>query len=77
MSAASGLNNTNSELVKMMETIQKQRDEIQDQINQEEEEKRAIEDQMRALSDRLEIINGSLARKYTTRNEYQKTIDET
>ena len=32
---------------------------------------------MRALSDRLESLNGSLARKYATRNEYQKTIDET
>ena len=32
---------------------------------------------MRALSDRLDVINGSLAKKYSTRNEYQKTIDET
>ena len=32
---------------------------------------------MRALSDRLESINGSLAKKYSTRNEYTKTIDET
>ena len=75
--SASGLNNTNSELCKMMENISKQRDEIQELINQEEDEKRAIEEQMRALSDRLDTINGSLAKKYTTRNEYQKTIDET
>ena len=29
------------------------------------------------LADRLEVINGSLAKKYTTRNEYDKTIQET
>ena len=77
MSASGTLNNTNTDLCKMMENISKQRDEIQDLINQEEDEKRAIEEQMRALSDRLDVINGSLAKKYTTRNEYQKTIDET
>ena len=44
---------------------------------QEEEEKRQIEEQMRALADRLEVINGSLAKKYITRNEYDKTIQET
>ena len=71
------MNNTNSELVKMMEGIVKQRDEIQDVINQEEDEKKAIDEQMRALKERLDDLNGSLSRKYTTRNDYQKTIDET
>ena len=32
---------------------------------------------MRALSERLDSINGSLSKKYQTRNEYQKTIEET
>ena len=32
---------------------------------------------MRALADRLEVINASLAKKYITRNEYDKTIHET
>ena len=67
---AAQLNNTNTELCNMMVHIQKQRDELQDLINQEEEEKRQIEEQMRALHDRLEEINSSLAKKYTTRNEY-------
>ena len=74
---AASLNNTNSELCKQMETITKQRDEIQELIDQEEEEKRSIEEQMRLLNDRLEAINASLQRKYVTRNEYTKTIDET
>ena len=32
---------------------------------------------MKALADRLEIINSSLAKKYGTRNEYDKTMQET
>ena len=78
MSAQSShLNNTNNDLVKMMDSINGQRSEIQSLIDQEEEEKRQIEEQMRALADRLEVINGSLAKKYITRNEYDKTIQET
>ena len=40
MASGAHLNNTNTELVKMMEGINKQKQEIQDLINQEEEEKR-------------------------------------
>ena len=32
---------------------------------------------MKSLADRLETINSSLAKKYSTRNEYDKTIQET
>ena len=32
---------------------------------------------MKSLAARLETINNSLAKKYTTRNEYDKTIQET
>ena len=46
-------------------------------IDQEEDEKRQIEDQLKALNDRLEVINGSLQKKYVTKNEYEKTIQET
>ena len=74
---SSGLNNTNTELVKMMDGIIKQKNEIQSLIDQEEEEKRQIEEQMRALAERLEVLNTSLGRKYHTRNEYDKTINET
>ena len=76
-SQSAHLNNTNAELVKQMDTIVQQKDQIQELINNEEEEKRQIEEQLRALSDRLEVINTSLAKKYTTRNEYEKTIQET
>ena len=74
MSQSANLNNTNTELVKMMDSITQQKNEIQQLINQEEEEKRQIEEQMRSLAERLDYINQSLARKYSTRNEYEKTI---
>ena len=32
---------------------------------------------MKALAERLETIDNSLAKKYVTRNEYDKTIQET
>jgi len=32
---------------------------------------------MKALAERLEVIDNSLAKKYVTRNEYDKTIQET
>ena len=32
---------------------------------------------MKALAERLEVIDTSLAKKYVTRNEYDKTIQET
>ena len=71
------LNNTNAELVKMMDNINGQKQEIQVLIDQEEEEKRQIEENMRALSSRLEVINKSLDKKYATRQEYDRTIQET
>ena len=74
---SSGLNNTNTELVKMMDTIIKQKNEIQVLIDQEEDEKRQIEEQMRSLAERLDQLNGSLQKKQHTRNEYDKTINET
>ena len=71
------LNNTNSELVNMMDRIIKQKNEIQSEIDQQEDEKRQIEEQMRVLSERLDAINASLQKKYMTRDDYDKTIKET
>jgi sjoegren syndrome nuclear autoantigen 1 len=61
----------------MIETIKTQRSEIQQEISHEEEEKRQIEHQMAMLNERLSEIHQSLQKKYTTRNEYDRTIQET
>ena len=47
------------------------------EIEGEETEKRQIEDQMRLMSLRLQEINESLHKKYSTRQEFDKTIAET
>ena len=74
---SAGLNNTNTELVKMMDSIIKHKNEIQELIDVEEEEKRQIEEQMRNLAERLDVLNHNLGKKIHTRNEYDKTINET
>ena len=71
------LQNYNTELIKMLESIKEQRDEVQLEIEGEEHEKRQIEDQMRLMSLRLQEINESLHKKYSTRQEFDKTIGET
>ena len=61
----------------MLENIKFQRDEVQQEIHEEEKEKKDIEDQMRIMSLRLQEINDSLHKKYSTRQEFDKTIGET
>ncbi len=61
------LQNYNTELIKMLESIKESRDEVQLEIDAEEQEKRQIEDQMRMMSLRLQEINESLTKKYNTR----------
>ncbi len=75
--ASSSLQNYNTELIKMLETIKENREEVQVEIDAEETEKRQIEEQMKLLGLRLQEINESLAKKYNTRNEFDKTISET
>ena len=71
------LQNYNTELIKMLETIKENRDEVQIEIDAEETEKRQIEEQMRMLTMRLQELNDSLGKKYNTRHEFDKTISET
>ena len=47
------------------------------QILKEEEEKSKIQKDLSILTDRLSGINESLVRKIQTRNEYDRTIQET
>ena len=61
----------------MLESIKESRDEVQSEIDVEESEKRQIEDSMRAMAARLQEINESLTKKYATRQEFDKTINET
>ena len=71
------LSNTNAELVKIIEGIKKDQNDIQIVIAREEEEKRDIEGKIGVMNERLEEIKASLQKKYITRADYEKTINET
>eukprot|EP00854_Cymbomonas_tetramitiformis_P027491 gene27491-33907_t len=71
------LQNHNNELVKCLEDLRDKRDEINRQIQREEEEKAKIQNDLTVLTKRLAQINDSIARKVTSRNDYDKTIMET
>ena len=46
-------------------------------IAKDEEEKAKIQNDLRILTERLARLNDNLARKIASRNEYDKTIQET
>ena len=71
------LQNYNNELVKCIEDLREKREEVNRSIAKDEEEKAKIQNDLRILTERLARINDNLARKITSRNEYDKTIQET
>mmetsp|Transcript_16971 Transcript_16971/g.20459 ORF Transcript_16971/g.20459 Transcript_16971/m.20459 type:complete len:118 (-) Transcript_16971:351-704(-) len=71
------LQNHNNELVKCLEDLRDKRDEINRQIQREEEEKAKIQNDLTVLTKRLAQTNDQIARKVTSRNDYDKTIQET
>ena len=78
MAQAGGtLQNYNSELVGCIEELREKREELNKSIAADEEEKAKIQNDLRILTERLARINDNLARKISSRNEYDKTIQET
>ena len=77
LNPGASLSNTNAELVKIIESIKSDKDHIQTVISKEEEEKTDIEQKIGVLNERLEEIKASLQKKYITRADYDKTIQET
>ncbi|XP_065065149.1 microtubule nucleation factor SSNA1-like [Rhopilema esculentum] len=71
------LQSYNNELVKCIEDLCTKRDEVQRQILAEEEEKAKLQNDIRILTEKLAKVNESLAKKISSRNEYDKTIAET
>jgi Sjoegren syndrome nuclear autoantigen 1 len=57
--------------------LKEKREEVNRTILKDEEERDKIQNDIRILSERLSRIEESLARKYASRNEYDKTIKET
>lgn len=71
------LHSHNAELIKCIEDLREKREEIQRQVVKEEEEKAKIQSDLAVLNKRLAQLNDSIARKLSSRNEYEKTIQET
>eukprot|EP00700_Malawimonas_jakobiformis_P001474 EC721542.1.p2 GENE.EC721542.1~~EC721542.1.p2 ORF type:complete len:112 (+),score=12.64 EC721542.1:78-413(+) len=67
----------NNELVKCLEDLRARREDVTKQIQKEEEIKAKIQNDLRVLTERLARVNESLARKIASRNEYDRTIQET
>ena len=72
----SSLQNYNAELVNCIEQLREKREELNRSVAADEEEKAKIQNDLRILTERLARINDNLARKITSRNEYDKTITE-
>ncbi|KAL3927938.1 MAG: hypothetical protein SGPRY_002601 [Prymnesium sp.] len=60
-----------------IEDLREKREEVNRSIAKDEEEKAKIQNDLRILTERLARINDNLARKISSRNEYDKTIQET
>ncbi|GAQ79460.1 hypothetical protein KFL_000310110 [Klebsormidium nitens] len=71
------LQNHNNELVKCIEDLREKKAEVDRLIATEEEEKAKIQGDLAVLTKRLAQVNESLGRKVASRNEYEKTIQET
>jgi Sjoegren syndrome nuclear autoantigen 1 len=65
-----------TDLVKILEGLEGSRDEIDTQITKEQTEKDDIERNIESLSIELQDICEALKKKYTTLEEYRRTIDE-
>merc|ERR1712166_261478 len=75
--AGATLQNYNSDLVTCIEELRSKREELNTSLAADEEEKAKIQNDLRILTERLARINDNLARKVASRNEYDKTIQET
>jgi len=60
-----------------IEDLREKREEVNKSIAADEEEKAKIQNDLRILTERLSRLNDNLARKIASRNEYDKTIQET
>jgi len=71
------LQNYNNELVKCIEDLREKREEVHRQILRDEEIKAKIQQDLAIFTKRLSEVNEELAKRLQTRNEYDRTIQET
>eukprot|EP00696_Hemimastix_kukwesjijk_P006708 gnl/Hemi2/184_TR56_c0_g1_i1.p1 gnl/Hemi2/184_TR56_c0_g1~~gnl/Hemi2/184_TR56_c0_g1_i1.p1 ORF type:complete len:113 (+),score=29.99 gnl/Hemi2/184_TR56_c0_g1_i1:53-391(+) len=69
--------NYNDDLAKCLDEMKVRREDLNRQISKDEEEKNKLQNEIRILNDRLQRVSDGLAAKYSSRDEYDKTIQET
>jgi Sjoegren syndrome nuclear autoantigen 1 len=67
----------NTELVKCIEDLRRRRDDVHREISRQEEAKAKIQQDLALMTKRLGELNEELAKNILTRNEYDRTIQET
>jgi Sjoegren syndrome nuclear autoantigen 1 len=68
---------TNNELVGIIEGLRERRLDLDRAIQREEEERQRVQADLRILNERVAKLDESLARKYASRQEFDRTIQET
>ena len=71
------LQNYNNDLVKCLQDLRQKRDIVHKEIISEEREKASVQKQLAELTEQLHRLNESIASKQQSRNDYDKTIQET
>ena len=71
------LQNYNSDLVKCLQELRQKREHVNKEIVSEEREKGRVQKQLAELTEQLQRLNDSINHKTRSRNDYDKTIQET
>merc|ERR1712204_97322 len=71
------MGNYNSDLVKCLQDLRQKRELVNKEIVSEEREKGRVQKQLAELTEQLQRLNDSISRKSQSRNDYDKTIQET
>jgi len=71
------MQSTNNQLITIIEELREKRAEVDSLITRDEEEKQRIVTNIRTLNEKLARLDEGLVRKYSARQDYDKTISET
>ena len=69
--------NYNSGLVSCLQELRQKREQVHKEVLSEEREKERVQKQLAELTEQLHRLNGSIQHKAQSRNDYDKTIQET
>ena len=75
--SGASLQTYNNELAKCLQDLKQKRDNVHKEITNEEREKSRVQKQLAEMTEQLHRLNESITQKSQTRNEYDKTIQET